>query len=74
MSESQQPSRLCVLLVCFDGAKRASHVRSELGNAVRSNGGSVLDEVVLKVSRKGKASDHDPVSYTHLTLPTNREV
>jgi len=60
MNDGQPSPRLCVLLVCFDGAKRASHVRSELGNGVRSNGGSVLDEVVLEVSRKGKASDHDP--------------
>ena len=60
MNEGQQPTRLCVLLVCFAGAKRASHVRSELGNGVRSSGGSVLDEVVLKVSRKGKASVYDP--------------
>ena len=60
MNEGRQPKRLSVLLVCFDGAKRASHVRSELGKGVRSNGGSVLDEAVLKVSRKGKALVYDP--------------
>ena len=60
MNEGQQPTRLCVLLVCFDGAKRASHARSELGKGVRSNGGSVLDEVVLKVSRKGRPLVYDP--------------
>jgi uncharacterized membrane protein len=60
MNGGQQPSQLCVLLVCFSGAKRASHVRSELGNGVRSGGGTLLDEAVLNVSRKGKAMVHDP--------------
>ena len=60
MSEGQQPARLCVLLVCFDGAKRASRVTSELGEGVRSGGGALLDEVVLMVNRKGKAMVHDP--------------
>ena len=60
MNEGQEPTRLCVLLVCFDGAKRASHVRSELDNGIRSTGGSVLDEVVLKVRPKGTASVYDP--------------
>jgi hypothetical protein len=59
MNGDQQPSRLCVLLVCFSGAKRASRVKSELGNGVRS-GGTLLDEVVLRVDRKGKAMVHDP--------------
>ena len=49
-----------MLLVCFAGAKRASQVRSELGKGVRSGGGTLLDEVVLKVNRKGKAMVHDP--------------
>jgi uncharacterized membrane protein len=60
MNERRKPSQLCVLLVCFAGAKRASHVESELGRGVRTSGGSVLDEVVLKVSRKGKAMVYDP--------------
>ena len=60
MNGGQQPSRLCVLLVCFAGAKRASHVRSELGKGVRSGGGALLDEVVLRVNGKGKAMVHDP--------------
>jgi uncharacterized membrane protein len=60
MNEGREPSRLCVLLVCFAGAKRASRVRSELGNGVRSSGGALLDEAVLKVSRKGKPLVYDP--------------
>ncbi len=49
-----------MLLVCFAGAKRASDVRSELGKGVRSSGGALLDEAVLKVSHKGKALVYDP--------------
>jgi uncharacterized membrane protein len=60
MNEVQQPSRLCVLLVCFSGVKRASRVKSELGKGVRSGGGALLDEVVLRVNSKGKAMVHDP--------------
>ena len=44
MNEAQQPTRLCVLLVCFAGAKTAAHVRHELGKRVRSSGGAPLDE------------------------------
>jgi uncharacterized membrane protein len=60
MSEGQPSPQLCVLLVCFAGAKRASHVESDLATRVRASGGSVLDEVVLRVSRKGKAMVYDP--------------
>ena len=60
MNGGQQPARLCVLLVCFAGAKRASHVMSELGEGVRSSRGTLLDEVVLRVNGKGKAMVHDP--------------
>jgi len=60
MNGGQQPARLCVLLVCFAGAKRASRVTSELAKGVRSGGGTLLDEVILRVNRKGKAMVHDP--------------
>lgn len=60
MNEGQPPTRLCVLLVCFAGAKTASRVTSELGKGVRASGGALLDEVVLKVNRKGKPMVHDP--------------
>ena len=60
MTEGRPSPRLCVLLVCFAGAKRASRVRSELNKGVRTSGGVLLDEVVLKVSPKGKATVYDP--------------
>ncbi len=60
MNAGQQPSRLCVLLVCFAGAKRASHVRSELDKGLRSSGADLLDEAVLKVNGKGNAQVYDP--------------
>ena len=60
MNEGQQPTRLCVLLACFDGAKKAHDVRPVLEKELRSAGGRVLDEVVLKVSGKGKAQIYDP--------------
>ena len=60
MSESQQPGRLCVLLTCFEGAKKAHDVRHELDQELQSAGGRVLDEVVLEVNAKGKARTYDP--------------
>ena len=51
--------RLCVLLACFDGAKRASAVRRPLGKQIRE-AGTILDEVVLRVSGKRKVQVHDP--------------
>jgi uncharacterized membrane protein len=60
MNGGQHPALLCVLLVCFAGAKRASQVKSELGEGIRSGGGTLLDEVVLKVNPKGKPMIHDP--------------
>ena len=59
-SGTRSDEQLCVLLVCFAGAKRASHVRSELGKGLRSGGADLLDEAVLKVNGKGKAQVYDP--------------
>ena len=63
-TEAPDTSRLCVLLVCFAGAKRASQVRSELDKRLRSSGAVLLDEAVLKVNGEGKTQVYDP----HRTL------
>jgi uncharacterized membrane protein len=59
MTEGQQPGRLCVLLACFDGAKKAYEVWPVLGEELRSAGDRGLDEVVLRVSGKGKVRIYD---------------
>ena len=33
-----------------------------------------IDDKIIESSKKNKKSIKEPVSYTHLTLPTNREV
>ena len=43
---------------------RADRVRTEMGGA----------DKVAKMSDEGDRTIREPVSYTHLTLPTNREV
>ena len=53
-------SKVCVLLACFAGAKRASKVRGQMGKAIRADGGSILDEVVLVVGAARKARVYDP--------------
>jgi uncharacterized membrane protein len=60
MNEGRQPNRLCVLLACFEGAKKAYDVTPVLEEEFRSGGVHMLDEVVLKVSRKGRAEVYDP--------------
>ena len=59
-TEAPDTSRLCVLLVCFAGAKRASQVRSALDKRLRSSGAVLLDEAVLKVNGEGKTQVYDP--------------
>ena len=41
---------------------------------LRGSGGFVIAQVTDEQQRKGNLGGPDPVSYTHLTLPTNREV
>lgn len=60
MSEGRQPTRLCVLLVCFDGTKKANDVKPVLEEELRSAGGGLLDEVVLRVGGNRKARVYDP--------------
>jgi uncharacterized membrane protein len=52
--------RLCVLLACFVGRKRASKVRRAIGKRLDEGGDRILDEVVLSVNSKRKVQVHDP--------------
>jgi uncharacterized membrane protein len=51
---------LNILLVCYDNAKSASHVREALGKKIRESGAVILDEVILQVDAKRKVHLHDP--------------
>jgi uncharacterized membrane protein len=51
---------LCVLLTCFDSANQAAKLRRPLGKKVTDAGGTVLDQVVLRVRAKRKALVYDP--------------
>ena len=44
--------RLCVLLACFAGDKRAAKARSAIGKRIRGHGDSILDEIVVTVDPK----------------------
>jgi uncharacterized membrane protein len=48
-------SVLNVLLVCFEGAKRAAALRKPLSKQLEQHGSAVLDAVVIQVDGKGKA-------------------
>jgi uncharacterized membrane protein len=52
--------RVCLLVACFAGAKRASKVRGQIGKAIRTDGSRILDEVVLSVGAAGQARVYDP--------------
>jgi len=58
---SQAPDvRLCVLLACFAGDKRASKARGAIGKRIRGHGDSILDEVVVTVDLKRRLRLHYP--------------
>lgn len=52
--------RICVLLACFAGDKRASKIRRALGKRIRGHGDSIMDEVVLGVDPRRRSHLHDP--------------
>jgi uncharacterized membrane protein len=60
--------RVCVLLACFAGHKRAAKTRREIGKRIRRQGDSILDEVVLSVDPDGRVQVHDPRKTTAGTL------
>ncbi|MBO0784521.1 MAG: hypothetical protein J2P33_00475 [Actinobacteria bacterium] len=53
-------ARLCVLLACFPGAKRAAKVRRALSKQITGPGDLILDEVIVKVNGKHRVQVYDP--------------
>jgi len=58
---SQAPDvRICVLLACFTGTKRASKARGATGKRIRGHGDAIIDEVVVSVNPRHRVRLHDP--------------
>ena len=55
---------ILVVLVLLFGARKLPDAARSLGRSMR----------IFKSEVKEMRNDDEPVSYTHLTLPTNREV
>jgi uncharacterized membrane protein len=53
-------SALCVLLLCFDGAKRAAQIRRQLSKQLEQLDSAVLDSAIIRVDGQGKARVYDP--------------
>ena len=56
---------------------RLLEVREEVRSLIRAKGlraTGVRIDVLVALHEAGGPLTHEPVSYTHLTLPTNREV
>jgi uncharacterized membrane protein len=53
-------SALGVLLLCFDGAKRAAQVRRPLSKQLKQQHSSILDAAIIRVDGQGKARVYDP--------------
>jgi uncharacterized membrane protein len=53
-------SALCVLLLCFDGAKRAAQVRRPLSKQLEQQGSADLDTAIIRVDGPGKVRVYDP--------------
>ena len=57
---AESASVLCVLLLCFDGAKRAAQIRRPLSKQLEQHGGAILDAAIIRVDGEGKARVYDP--------------
>ena len=57
---AESASVLCVLLPCFDGAKRAAQIRRPLTKQLEQHGGAVLDAAIIRVDGERKARVYDP--------------
>ena len=57
---AESASVLCVLLLCFDGAKRAAQIRRPLSKQLEQHGGAILDAAIIRVNGEGKARVYDP--------------
>jgi uncharacterized membrane protein len=53
-------SALCVVLVSFDGGKRAARIRRPLGKQLGQQGGAIVDAAIIGVDGEGKVRVHDP--------------
>jgi hypothetical protein len=53
-------AKVCLLLACFRGARGAAKVRRDLDRRITTSGGSVLDEVILRVDSRHRARVYDP--------------
>ena len=53
-------SRVCVLVACFAGTKRAGKVRGQIGKSIKAVGGTVIDEAILTVKADRKTLVYDP--------------
>lgn len=51
---------LCVLLLCFDGARRAARIHRPLSRQLEQHDSSILDTAIIRVDGQGKARVHDP--------------
>ena len=60
MSSTDQP--LEILLICFDGYRRAAEVHDSLGEKIKTNGGDVPSTTLLQVDANGKAKVYSPAA------------
>ena len=56
----ESASVLCVVLLCFDGAKRAAQIRRPLSRQLEQQGSAILYAAIIRVDGQGKARVYDP--------------
>jgi uncharacterized membrane protein len=56
----ESASVLCVLLLCFDGAKRAAQIRRPLSKQLEQQGSAIVDAAIIRVDGEGKSRVYDP--------------
>ena len=61
MKDRVEPaSALCVILLSFDGAKRAAQIRRSLGKHLEQQGSAIVDAAIIRVDAEGKVRVYDP--------------
>lgn len=61
MKDRVEPaSALCVILLSFDGAKRAAQSWRPLGKELKQQGSAILDSLIIRMDGEGKVRAYDP--------------
>ncbi len=68
MAASVSPASASIRDACFAGAKPATRIRRPLDQRIERGGDAILDQVVVKINAKGKASSNHTIALDSITV------